>query len=122
MAQFKMKQKAKDLFKKTKADAIILRNFSGIHDPMFYYFTNLRMGCIDNTFLILKKSGKPIIMCSSLEYDLVKNKCKAFSVRKYDNNSKFVDALKKELDNCKRIGINEDIYPMKMFTRLKKNL
>ncbi len=62
-----MKRKVKELFRETDADAIILRTFSEIHDPMFYYFTNLRMGCIDNTFLILKKSGKPIIMCSSLE-------------------------------------------------------
>ena len=122
MPEFKIKQKVKELFRETDADAILLRNFSEIHDPMFYYFTNLRMGCIDNTFLILKKSGKPSIMCSALEYGLIKNTCKNFSVKKYTTNSKFADALKKELGRCKKIGINEEIYPKKMFARLRKYL
>lgn len=122
MPEFKMKQKIKELFRETDADSILLRTFSEIHDPMFYYFTNLRMGCIDNTFLILKKAGKPIIMTSILEYELVKNTCKNFSVKKYETNSKFADALKKELGKCKRIGINEEIYSKKMFSRLRKYL
>lgn len=120
MAEKSPMEKKAGLFEESGLDAVFLRNFSETHDPAFYYFTGLKKNYFSNNFLILKKNKKPVILTSFLEYGVVKNKCRGFSIKKFTNDKNLISEIRHEFAGCRKIGLNLGIYPQKKFLILKK--
>ena len=111
-----MKEKINELFRNTKVNTILIRNFSSIHDPSFYYFTEQEYGSFSNNFLILKRGKKGKILTTPLEFGAIKNK--NFSVRKFSSGEELIKLLRKELKG--RVGLNYAVYPKGKFDALGK--
>ncbi len=112
-----MKQKQKELFEKIDSEIVFLRNFS-YPDYFFHYFSQLPLNHFENSFLLLKKKSKPILIVSPLDYGNVK-KLKDFSIKSFSTQKDFLNFLKKEF-NSKKVGFNAEIYPQKNLSMLKK--
>ena len=113
-----MKEKIKELFSKTKADSVLIRNFSNYFDPAFYYFTGLYREKYENNFLVLQKNKKPLIISSSLEGAGIP-KSKNYLVKTAKSGKELIKILKKELKG-KNIGLNFNLYPVNSLNALKK--
>jgi Xaa-Pro aminopeptidase len=113
-----MKEKIKELFSKTKANSILIRNFSNYSDSSFFYFTGLYREKYENNFLLLKKNQKPLIISSSLEGAGIP-KSKNYAVKTAKTGKELIKILKKELKG-KIIGLNFSLYPVNSLKKLKK--
>ncbi len=114
-----MKEKIKQIFSKTKANSILIRNFGNNSDSYFYYFTELSREKYENNFLILNKNSKPLIITSVLEGAGIP-KSKNYSVKIAKNQKQFYSILKKNLKG-KIIGANFHFLTVNSLKKLKKS-
>ncbi|MBU1120599.1 Xaa-Pro peptidase family protein [Candidatus Micrarchaeota archaeon] len=115
-----MKQKVNELFRETKIDSILIRNFSSSSDPNFFYFTQLYGGNYSINSLILGKGKKPLLLSNKLEFDSIP-KSTLYSKKIFEKEKEMLQLLKQNLKG-KRIGINAKIFPLSSCKKLRKIL
>ncbi|MAG21694.1 MAG: hypothetical protein CL943_00110 [Candidatus Diapherotrites archaeon] len=113
-----MRERIKELFGKTKVDAIALRTFPNNPDASFPYFSGLPSGFLTNNFLLLGKKKKPLVVRTVLDPEVKGKKLRIKTVKK---RKEMESLLKKELKG-KKIGVNKSIYTISSFKALQKAL
>jgi Xaa-Pro aminopeptidase len=114
-----MEKKLNELFNKTKADAILIRNFSGFSDPNFFYFTGLSREKYENNFLVLTK--RKVLIISSLLEGAGIPFSRNYSVKTAKNHNEFIRILRKTIKG-KVVGLNFDLLPVNYLKKMKKLL
>jgi Xaa-Pro aminopeptidase len=113
-----MHKKAKQIFKDTNVDAIILRTSPACVDPNFFYFSGVLPGVLNNNAILLSPRKKPLLLRTVLDPEINVSGLRIKTVKR----RKQVEAtLNKELSG-KRIGINAQRYTVDSLKRLKKAL
>ena len=102
-----------------KVDTVLLRTDGDNIDSNFYYFSGLGRTTKSNSFLILKKGAKPLLITNILEYGELKGN-KNLCVVSYNSHAVLEKILKKNLTG--KIGINYSYYTLAMHKKLKKIL
>ncbi len=115
-----MKEKIKEFFSKTKADSLIIRNFSNFSDPNFYFFSQLSREKYENNFMVIAKNKKPVIISSALEGAGIPDS-KNYLVKTINKKKDFLKALKNSVKG-KTIGLNFEVFPVNKMKRLKQEL
>lgn len=115
-----MNQKINELFRETKIDSILIRNFSSSPDPNFFYFTQLYGGNYSINSLILRKGKKPLLLSNKMEFDSIPESS-LYSKKAFEKEKEMLQLLKQNLKG-KRIGINEKIFPLYSYKKLRKIL
>ena len=113
-----MREKIFELFEKTKAEAVLLRNSSSVPEQNFFYFSKLPYGHFSGSFLLLMPEKKPLLITSILE----KSKNPGLVTKNFSTEARLKKILLQELKGTKKIGLNFDLYPKNSFSRLKKIL
>ncbi len=102
-----------------KVDSILLRTDGDSIDPNFYYFSGLSKTSKSSSFLILKRSKKPILVTSILEYGGLKGN-KNLHIVSYNSHEALAKMFKKNLTG--RVGINYSYYTLSGYKKLRKIL
>lgn len=113
-----MKEKISELFEKTKAEAVLLRNSSSAPEQNFFYFSELPFGHYSGSFLILKKNSRPMLLTTVLE----EKRIPWLKTRHFDSEQQLKKITRKEFKGIKKIGLNFDLYPRNAFLKMKKTL
>lgn len=114
-----MKEKVRQLFKQTRAGAVFIKAAQP-RDYFFNYFTGLPKHVYESNFLLLKP-GQTIVYSSFLDFQAVKNFLpKNISVREFKSKKHLIQLLKKDLRQCRKIGLNYEAICKARFARLKK--
>ncbi len=111
-----MQRKIRAFLEKNSLDCAIIRNFRFSRDPNFYYFSSLPPESFPESFLVLRKKMRPVVIASCLEEQ---KKGNWFELRIVSGRKGFSETLK-ECIKGKKIGVNFQVYPHSNFPGLKK--
>ena len=116
-----LKQKIKLLFKKKKADCILILNGSE-PDPNFFYLTRMCGSSFSHSFVVLKQNSI-LLAVPKMEYNLAKRQGKANGITvKYFLKKDEIDRMLKKEVKGKRVGLNLSRLSVNSFRSLKKIL
>lgn len=111
-----LESRQKAFFENSKADSLLLRNFSHFPDPNFPYMTGLSE---DDFFACFRRGKKPVVFSSILEAGNLP-KGALFSTASFSTGKELESLLRNSLG--KKVALNFANYPVKNFLALKKLL
>ncbi len=114
-----MKEKERELFRKTNLEQVLLIN-NLESEPSFHYFTSLPLNQFQRNALVLRRGKKPLVITTGLWHGMLKGD-PSLVAKKVENRAGFIKALREALP-LKKIGINKHEYTATGLSRLKRTL
>ncbi len=114
-----MPNKINELLDSNSLGSALLRTDGDIVDTNFYYFSGLSKTSKSSSFLILRRSKKPVLITSVLEYGGLRES-KNLHIVSYNSHEALAKLLRKNLTG--RVGINYSYYTLSGYKKLRRIL
>ena len=119
MQEETMKEKERELFKRTSLEQVLLMN-NLESEPWFHYLTSLPLNQFQRNALVLRRKKKPLVITTVLWHGMLKEHPE-LETKLVENRAGFIKALRNALPG-KKVGFNRHEYTATGLSRLKRTL